>query len=238
MNEEIISLIRKMQQVLAVFPVKCYCYVMNVILPLQIIFTNILSTSIYPDMCKLANVAPVFKKGNKQLIQNYKPISHLSICGKILEKMIFNNLYTYFHTNDLITKNQSGFRRGDSTTNQLLYILDEINQTFDRTKYFEVRTVFLDISRAFDKLWHDGLIFNLEQNDISGNLIRLFQNYLSNRKQRVVLNGTYSDYSSIESGVPQDSVLGPLLFLVYMNDLERNIKYNIKLFANDTMLFS
>ena len=102
----------------------------------------------------------------------------------------------------------------------------------------EARAVFLDISKAFDKVWHDGLIFKLEQNGISGNLLRLLQNYLDDRKQRVVINGSYSDYSNIESGVPQGSVLGPLLFLVYINDLERNIKSNIKFFADDTMLFS
>ena len=89
--------------------------------------------------------------------------------GKIV---IFNNLYTYLHTNNLITRNQSGFRPGDSTTNQLLYILDEIHQAFDSTKSFEVRTVFLDISKAFDKVWHDGLIFKLGQNGISGNLLK------------------------------------------------------------------
>ena len=212
---------------------------MNVSLyPIQIIFTNILSTSIYPDMWKIANVTPIFKKGDKQLIKNYRPISLLPICGKILEKIIFNDLYAYLHTNNLITKNQSGFRPGDSTTNQLLYLLDEIHQAFDSTKSLEVRAVFLDISKAFDKVWHDGLIFKLEQNRISGNLLRLLQNYLNDRKQRVVINGSYSDHSNIESGVPQGSVLGPLLFLVYINDLERNIKSNIKFFADDTMLFS
>ena len=145
-----------------------------------------------------------------------------------LEKIIFNNLYSYLHTNDLITKNQSGFRPGDSTTNQLLYLLDEIHQAFDSTKSFEVRTLFLDISKAFDKVCHDGLIFKLEPNGISCNLLKLLQNYLRNRKQRVIQNGSYSDYSTIESCVPQVSVLGPLLFLVYINDLERNIKSNVK----------
>ena len=109
---------------------------------------------------------------------------------------------------------------------------------FDDPKSLEVRAVFLDISKAFDKVWHDGLLFNLNQNGINGSVFKLFENYLHNRKQRVVLNGSHSDYSSIESGVPQGSVLGPLLFLVYINDLERNIKSNIKFFADDTMLFS
>ena len=210
----------------------------SITLPLQIIFTNILSTSIYPDMWKLANVTPIFKKGNKQLIKNYRPISLLPICGKILEKIIFSRLYTYFQSNNLITKKQSGFRPGDSTTNQLIYLVDEIHQAFDSIDSYEVRAVFLDISKAFDKVWHDGLIFKLEQNGISGSLLKLIQNYLSNRKQRVVLNNYNSEYTSVESGVPQGSVLRPLLFLIYINDLETNIKSNIKFFADDTMLFS
>ena len=100
-----------------------------------------------------------------------------------------------------------------------------------------LRAVFLDISKAFDKVWHEGLIVKLKQNGISGNLLMHFENYLHNRKQRVVLNGSFSDYSVIESGVPQGSVLGPLLYLIYINDLEKNIKSNIKFFADDTMLF-
>ena len=209
----------------------------SVILPLKIIFRNILLTSIYPDM-KLANVTPIFKKGDKQLIKNYRPISLLPICGKIFEKIIFNNLYSYLNANNLITGNQSGFRPGDSTTNQLLYLVNEIHQAFENPKSLEVRVVFLDISKAFDKVWHDGLIFKLKENGASVSLLMFFQNYLYNRKQRVVLNGSYSNYSTVKSGVPQGSVLGPLLFLMYINDLGSNIKSNIKFFADDTMLYS
>ena len=101
-----------------------------------------------------------------------------------------------------------------------------------------MRAVFLDISKAFDKVWHEGLIFKLKQNGVSGRLLKLFESYLSNRKQRVMINGSFSDYAQIQSGVPQGSVLGPLLFLVYINDLEKNIKSNVKFFADDTMLYS
>ena len=100
-----------------------------------------------------------------------------------------------------------------------------------------MRAVFLDISKAFDKVWHEGLIFKLEQNGISGNLLCLLQNYLENRKQRVVINGIESEWQSIFSGVPQGSVLGPLLFLIYINDLTDNIISNMKLFADDSSLF-
>ena len=151
---------------------------------------------------------------------------------------MFNHLYSNLHTNNLITKIQSGFRPGDSTTYQLLYLIDEIHQAFDCTESFEVRAVFVNISKAFDKVWHEGLVSKVAQNGISGNLLKLFQNYLNNRKQRVVLNGSFYEYSKIRSGVPQGSILGPLLFLIYNNDLEKNIKSNIKFFADVTMLFS
>ena len=98
----------------------------TVIPPLQIIFNNILDTCIYPDLWKLANVSPIFKKGNKQLVNNYLPISLLPICGKLFEKIVFNDMYSYSQLDNLITKNQSGFRPGDSTTNQLLFLLDDI----------------------------------------------------------------------------------------------------------------
>ena len=182
----------------------------SVVLPPKIIFQNILVASTYPDTWKLANVIPIFKKGDKQSINNYRPISLLPICGKIFEKIIFDNLYKYLNSNNRITKNQSGFRPGDSTTNQLLYLVNEIHKAFDDPKSLDVRAVFLDISKASDKVWNDELLYKLKQTGISGCLSKLFENYLHNRNQRVVLNGSYSDYYPIESGVPQGSVLGPL----------------------------
>ena len=147
-------------------------------------------------------------------------------------------MYNYLISNNLITKKQSGFRPGDSVTNQLLAIVNEIHTAFNDKNCQEVRSVYLDMSKAFDKVWHEGLIFKLKQNGVEGKLLALFQNYLSNRKQRVVINGSESKWEDIKSGVPQGSVLGPLLFLVYINDLEKGLKSTVNFFADDTSLLS
>ena len=178
------------------------------------------------------------QKKDKQTVSNYRPISLLPIFDKIFERIIFKNLYNFLVQNNLITKNQSGFRPGDSCSNQLLSLTNEIHEAFHAKGCLEVRSVFLDMSKAFDKVWHEGLLFKLKQNGVSGNLLSLMTNYLSGRKQRVVLNGMTSDWAPILSGVPQGSVLGPLLFLIFVNDLEEGIKSKIKFFADDTSLFS
>ena len=139
----------------------------SAVLPLKIIFKNILETSIYPNIWKLANVTSIFKKDDKQLVKNYRPISLLPICGKLFKKMIFTSLYSYLNNKSLITHNQSGFRPGDSTTNPLLFLVNENHEAFEDQKSLEVRAVFLDISKAFDEVWHQGLLFNLKQNGIS-----------------------------------------------------------------------
>ena len=210
----------------------------TIAIPLKLIYEQVLATGIFPNIWKSANLTPIHKKGDKQLVKNYRPISLLPICGKIFEKIIFNQLYLFFTSNNLITKNQSGFRSGDSTTNQLLTLVKKIHESFDNRNSLEVRFVFLDISKAFDKVWHEGVIFKLKQNGVGGNVINLLGNYLSSRKQRVVINGKTSEYFPVESGVPQDFVLDSLLFLIYVNDLEIGIKSKVNFFEDDTMIYS
>ena len=208
----------------------------EIAIPLTMIFTKCVGTGIFPNAWKYANVQPIHKKQNRQIISNYRPISLLPICGKILEKIIFDQVYSFLNSNNLISSNQSGFRPGDSTIFQLLSITSNIYESFE--KYDETRAVFLDISKAFDKVWHEGMILKLKCNGISGNLLKFFEDYFLNRFQRVVLNGTTSHWQRLNAGVPQGSVLGPLLFLVYINDLTDNISSHMLLFADDSSLFT
>ena len=206
--------------------------------PLYLIYKKCLDTGRFPISWKKDNVLPIHKKENRQLKKNYRPISLLPVCGKIFEKLIFDAICEYFCENQLLTPSQSGFRPGDSTVNQLLSIPHKIYSAFEEFPSRETRAIFLDISKAFDKVWHDGLLFKLKCYGISDCLFTLIEDFLRNRQQRVVLNMKSSGWSSVTAGVPQGSVLGPLFFLVYINDLVDNISSDAKLFADDTSLFT
>ena len=143
-------------------------------------------------------------------MENYRPMSLLPICGKIFERLIYNSLFEFFIAKELISSNQSGFKPSDSSINQLLSITHQIYKSFDDG--YEVRGAFLDTSKAFDKVWHNGLIYKLKQNGVSGDLLNLIIGFLDARKQRVVLNDQYSSWASVKAGVPEGSILGPLFF--------------------------
>ena len=160
-----------------------------IIEPLFKIFKNCLKCGIFPDDWKKGNIVPIFKKGDKQNIKNYRPVSLLPICSKIFERIIYDNMLKYFLDNNLITPKQSGFRPGDSCINQLLSITHDIFTSFDNG--LEVRGVFLDISKAFDKVLRDGLIYKLIQNGIKDKLLCILIEFLKNRQQRIVLNGSH-----------------------------------------------
>ena len=178
------------------------------------------------------------KKGDTQPTENYRPVSLLPICGKVFEHLIFNSLFNYFTENNLLSPHQSHFIPGDSCVQQLISITHEIYNAFDFNPSLEVRGVFLDVSKAFDKVWHDGLIYKLKHKGINGDLLRFIESFLSDRYQRVVLNGQTSTWNKIKAGVPQGSILGPLLFLININDLPSELCCSAKLFADDRSLFS
>ena len=200
--------------------------------PLTAVFNKSLCDGIFPSVWKQANVCPVFKKGNKSDKTNYRPISLLSNTSKILEKIVYKRLYEFLTDNNLLTEQNSGFKKNDSTINQLLKIVHQIYQDINDGK--DTCMVFLDVSKAFDKVWHEGLLFKIRQMGITGSLFDWLKSYISARCQKVVLNGMESNLCFLESGVPQGSILGPLLFLIFINDIVDEMECNINLFADDT----
>ena len=210
----------------------------SITIPLKILFDESLKCGVFPEIWKKANVVPVNKIEDKTLVKNYRPISLLPIFSKIFERVIFNSIFNYFISNKLFTTSQSGFLPEDSCIAQLLSIIHEIQTAFDENPVADVRGIFLDISKAFDKVWHEGLLYKLKTYGIEGQLLSLLANYLENCEQGVVLNVQTSEWRKIKSGVPQGSVLEPLLFLIYINDLPDGITSICKTFADDTSLFT
>ena len=210
----------------------------SIVKPLSIIFKNCKLRNTFPNLWKKAKVVPIHKKGEKDLIKNYRPVSVLPIFGKIFGRLIFNSLFKYIDENELLNPNQSGFHPLDSCINQLLSINHEFFSNFDCDPPKDIRAVSLNISKAFDKIWLPGLIFKIKSFGISGDLLELIKSFLSNRFQRVVLNGQISECEKINAAVSQGSILGPLFFLIYINDLTDRISSIVKLFADDTSLFS
>ncbi len=199
------------------------------------LFNKSLKSGIVPDIWKLANVAPVHKKDKKDNTENYRPISLLCLTSKILERCIFNNIYPKIK--HLITLLQHGFLKGKSTSTQLLSFLNNIISNIDADLQTDI--IYLDYAKAFDSVSHKLLIIKLKSFGFSGPLLYWFNNYLSNRLQRVVLEGSSSDWLPVHSGVPQGSILGPLLFLLYINDIADVISpgSSLALFADDSKVF-
>ena len=158
----------------------------SIVKPLSIIFKNCIDNGIFPDIWKKSNIIPVHKKGDKQIIDNYRPVSLLPICGKIFEKLLFNSIFKFLDDNNLLSSNQSGFRPSDSCEYQLLSIVHDIYASFDCCPSLEVRGVFLDISKAFDRVWHEGLIYKLQSLGISGLPLKCIESFLSNISQRLI----------------------------------------------------
>ena len=198
------------------------------------LFNYSLTCGVFPKNWKIANVTPLFKKGDRSVLSSYRPISLLSCLSKVFERVVADLLVEHLKRNNLISNKQAGFVPGDSTINQLIILTDTILTAFENGK--EAHAVFLDISKAFDRVWHRGLIHKLKSFGINGTLLEWFTSYLIGRKQRVVINGASSDYLYIQAGVPQGSVLGPILFIMYINDLSNEIVSDLFLFADDGTL--
>lgn len=183
---------------------------------------------------KLANVAPIFKKGSRDIPGNYRPISLTSVACKIFESIIANLIVEHLERNNLLLDTQHGFRHGRSCLSNLLEFFHDMFSVYDYSRAIDV--IYLDFQKAFDKVPHKKLMKKVRALGIVGEVADWIEDWLSNRKQRVLINGECSEWTNVTSGVPQGSVLGPLLFLIYINDIDIGLTSKISKFADDTKL--
>ena len=204
--------------------------------PLCLLFNKSIQEGIVPDDLKIAKIVPIFKSEDKKTVSNYRPISVLPAFSKIFERLVYNRLLDFINQHDILSSNQYGFRKKISTSMALLDLVDKISNSIENGDY--TLGIFLDLAKAFDTVNHSILLTKLYNYGIRGVAHNWFTNYLNNRYQYVCLNNTHSDRLPVTCGVPQGSILGPLLFLLYINDLNTVSKLlTLIMFADDTNIF-
>lgn len=205
--------------------------------PLSIIFQASINTVTLPRDWKCANITALFKKGNKKVAGNYRPVSLTSIICKMMESLVRNEIIENMKQNKLFSDKQFGFTSGRSTVLQLLHVLGKWTVILDSGGCIDV--VYCDFMKAFEKVPHQRLLHKLEKYKISDQYNAWIRSFLLGRKQRVIVNGEESEWKDVSSGIPQCSVLGPILFVLYINDMPEVTSENtvIFLFADDTKAF-
>ena len=244
-SEEVVEIISKMKPKSSSGLDSISCRLMKdisdiIAIPLTSLINQSRQFGIFPDKLKIAKVVPIFKAGKDNIdsyVHNYRPISLLSCFSKIFERVVYNQLYNHLQLNKLLYESQYGFRKSHSTELAALELIDSIYRNLDQGK--TPIAIFLDLSKAFDTIDHKILINKLHHCGCRNTSLNWFKSYLTERSQYVIINDTMSKTLQITTGVPQGSVLGPLLFLIYINDLSRATdKFKYILFADDTNLIS
>ena len=203
--------------------------------PLTCLINSSFENGLFPDELKIPKVIPIFKTGDKKDTVNYRPISILTFFSKIFEKTMYNHLISFIDKEDILYKFQFGFRKSHSTNHAIISLVEKVNQALDSGKVLV--GIFLDLKKAFDTVDHKILVDKLFKYGIRGNIFNWLKSYLSNRKQYVNWQGSNSEIETTSCGVPQGSILGPLLFILYVNDLSKvSNKFVSILFADDTTI--
>jgi len=202
---------------------------------LEILFNQIIATGLVPEEWKTAFVVPIPKGGDKHNSQNYRPISLTCIVSRIFEHVLHSSITSHLRANSVILPNQHGFSKGLSCETQLISIFHDLCMTMD--KRIETDMIFLDFKKAFDRVPHCHLLSKLRALRIDLNVLAVIESFLSGRSQRVIVEGALSESVPVVSGVPQGSVLGPLLFIIYINDLSNGMSSHVRLFADDCVLY-
>ena len=203
---------------------------------LKHIFNISLAKEVFPDKLKIARVTTIFKKGNNTLKTNYRPISVLPCSSKLLERIMYNRLYKFLLENNILYQKQFGFQNAHSTEHAILQLVNQITEAFSQGKY--TLGIFLDLSKAFDTVNHNILLEKLKAYGIQSENLKWCRSYLSNRKQFILYDDFKTEAKIVKCGAPQGSILGPLLFLIFVNSLSNSTKVlDPVLFADDTNLF-
>ena len=212
------------------------CAFMVLIPQLVYLFNLSFETNLFPNKWKQATVVPLFKSGDRSEVSNYRPISLLPLPGKILEKIAHRNIVTFLEENNIISDQQNGFRKGFSTVTAVADLTDSLFSAINKSEI--TLSVFVDLRKAFDTVSHDILCKKIEKYGVRSNVNEWCRSYLTGRSQKTLANNNKSDECSIKYGVPQGSVLGPLFFILYVNDLQQALKnINVQMYADDTVIY-
>ena len=239
-QEKIAKLLRDLDTSKAPGPDGLHPHVLKVLAdrikePLYIIFSKSLQTGCVPKLWKQGRISAIFKKGDKADPGNYRPVSLTSIVCKVFEKLVREHLLEHLTKNSLISNKQFGFLPGRSTTLQLLKVIDEWTQILDEGG--QIDAIYMDFMKAFDKVPHNRLNSKLHSYMFDPKVLEWIKSFLENRKQEVCVNGEHSSSRDVTSGIPQGSVLGPILFVIYINDMPSEVRNMLYLFADDTKIY-